>query len=44
MYNDLSIRAVGKSCFSKRFVKPLYDSYGFSRIPDTILQLLTKEA
>ena len=44
MYNNASIQAVDKSRFSKRFVKPLYDSYCFSKIPDTILQLLTGKA
>lgn len=41
MRNERSIQTVAKSGFSKHFVKPLYDSYCFSRIPDTVLQLLT---
>ena len=41
MRNEASIQAVNKSGFSKHFLKPLYDSYCFSRIPDTVSQLLT---
>lgn len=44
MRNERSIQAVANSGFSKHFVKPLYDSYCFSRIPDTVLQLLTGES
>ena len=40
MLNQKSIQAVDRSLFSKQFVYPLYDSYCFSRIPDTISQLL----
>ena len=41
MRNERSIQAVANSGFSKHFVKPLYDSYCFSRIPGTVLKLLT---
>jgi hypothetical protein len=41
MLNEKSLQAVKKSCFSHCFVKPLYESYCFSRISDTIVQLLT---
>ncbi len=41
MRNERSIQAVAESRFSKHFLKPLYDSYCFSKIPDTILQMLT---
>ena len=41
MKNSKSIQAVDKSTFEKVFCKPLYDSYCFSRIPATILRLLT---
>ncbi len=43
MLNDLSIQAVKKSTFSSKFVKPLYDSYCFARIPETVSKLLTGE-
>jgi hypothetical protein len=41
MYNDLSVKACGESRFSTAFRKPLYATYSFARITDTILQLLT---
>ncbi len=44
MYNHLSIKACGNSLFSSSFRKPLYESYSFSRITDTILQLLIGKA
>ncbi|KKQ97415.1 MAG: hypothetical protein UT24_C0008G0074 [Candidatus Woesebacteria bacterium GW2011_GWB1_39_12] len=37
---SLSIDTVEKSRFGKKFVKPLYDSYCFSNIPNTIQSLL----
>lgn len=40
MFNEHSLAAVKKSTFSKHFARPLYDSYCFSRIPDTIKALL----
>lgn len=40
MINQKSVAAVNQSQFSTRFVKPLYDSYCFSNIPDTIKMLL----
>lgn len=41
MINKKSVDAVNASRFGSEFSKPLYDSYCFSRIPGTILQLLT---
>ncbi len=41
MLNSTSLNAVNNSRFSQRFVKPLYDSYCFSNIPQTIEYLLT---
>src|SRR5437899_12681371 len=43
MLNTTSLNAVSNSKFSQRFVKPLYDSYCFSNIPQTIEFLLTGE-
>lgn len=43
MINQSSINAVNKSSFSSQFRKPLYDSYGFSNIPQTIISALTKQ-
>src|SRR5256885_13615001 len=43
MLNMASVNAVNGSQFSQRFVKPLYDSYCFSNIPQTIEFLLTGE-
>lgn len=40
MLNQKSLQKVNQSKFSTHFVKPLYDSYCFSNIPDTIKQLL----
>ena len=41
MYNLESIQAVDNSLFSKEFIKPLYDSFCFSKIPTSIYSLLT---
>lgn len=41
MKNTRSILAVDKAYFENGFCRPLYDSYCFSRIPATILRLLT---
>jgi predicted AlkP superfamily pyrophosphatase or phosphodiesterase len=41
MFNTTSLEAVNASTFSQQFVKPLYDSYCFSNIPQTIRYLLT---
>jgi hypothetical protein len=41
MLNTRSLRAVNHSTFSEHFVKPLYDSYCFSNIPQTIEFLLS---
>src|SRR5438094_10523589 len=43
MLNTASLHAVNNSTFSQHFVKPLYDSYCFSNIPQTIPFLLTGE-
>jgi predicted AlkP superfamily pyrophosphatase or phosphodiesterase len=39
MINKNSIRSVKEAVFQKEFVRPLYESYGFSRIPSTISDL-----
>ena len=41
MQNTTSLDAVQRSRFSQRFLKPLYDSYCFSNIPQTTEFLLT---
>ncbi len=41
MLNAFSLNAVKSAKFSQRFVKPLYGSYCFSNIPQTIESLLT---
>lgn len=41
MDNHNSVLAVAESKFSKGFTKPLFDSYCFSRIPATLLQLFS---
>ncbi|MCI0382302.1 MAG: alkaline phosphatase family protein [Chlamydiae bacterium] len=41
MINEESIQACEKSFFSKNFIRPLYDSYSFSKIPGTIISLLS---
>ena len=43
MLNTVSVNAVDSSKFSQQFVKPLYESYCFSNIPQTIDFLLTGE-
>ncbi len=43
MIHEPSVKAVDASQFTERFGKPLYDSYCFSRIPDTIYRMLTGE-
>lgn len=43
MDNIHSFAACEKATFSSHFKKPLYDSYCFSRIPDTIRKLCTGE-
>jgi len=43
MINTRSINTVTDSTFSTRFIKPLYGSYCFSRIPATIEHILTKQ-
>ncbi len=41
MINQEAVRAVAGARFGERFVRPLYDSYCFSRIPHTVEALLT---
>lgn len=43
MLNSNSLHAVNSSKFTDAFVKPLYDSYCFSALPQTIEYLLTGE-
>jgi predicted AlkP superfamily pyrophosphatase or phosphodiesterase len=43
MINSLSLSAVEKSGITKEFIKPLYDSYCFSNIPQTIKNVLLGE-
>ncbi len=43
MINKKSLDVVDRSIFSKNFVKPLYDSYCFSNIPQTIINILSNE-
>ena len=41
MLNTSSLNAVNNAKFSARFIRPLYDSYCFSNIPQTVEFLLT---
>ncbi len=41
MINDKSISALKKAKWTSHFKRPLYDSYSFSRIPNTISKLLS---
>jgi len=41
MLNQDSVTAVEAARFGERFVRPLYDSFGFARIPATIERTLT---
>ena len=43
MINQLSIKAITEARFSNKFIKPLYDSYCFSNIPQAIKNLLLNE-
>ena len=43
MINSDSLRAVESTRLNDNIGKPLYDSYCFSQIPQTIYQLLTGE-
>ncbi len=43
MLNSSSLNAVNGAKFSQRFVKPLYDSYCFAALPQTIEFMLTGE-
>lgn len=41
MLNQESLRAVSSAAFGSHFIQPLYDSYCFSQIPQTLRYLLT---
>lgn len=41
MLNATSLNAVNNARFAQHFVKPLYDSYSFANLPNTIYSLLT---
>src|SRR5512143_421637 len=41
MINEESLQVVNASRFNEFFSKPLYDSYGFAQIPNTLRALLT---
>jgi predicted AlkP superfamily pyrophosphatase or phosphodiesterase len=43
MLNAVSVQAVNSAKFSQQFSRPLYDSYCFANLPDTVLYLLTGE-
>src|SRR5207248_2100079 len=43
MLNSNSLNAVNGAKYSRRFVKPLYDTYCFSALPQTVEFLLTGE-
>src|SRR5260370_24573566 len=43
MLNTNSLNAVNGAKYSERFIKPLYDSYCFSALPQTVEFLLTGE-
>ncbi|WP_376794635.1 alkaline phosphatase family protein [Thermogemmatispora sp.] len=43
MLNTTSVQAVEKARFSRAFTRPLYETYCFANIPQTILTLLTGE-
>ena len=43
MLNTTSLNAVEQATFSQQFIRPLYDSYCFANIPQTIDFLLTGE-
>ena len=43
MLNSNSLNAVNGAKYSRRFVKPLYDSYCFSALPQTVEFMLTGE-
>src|SRR2546426_9750966 len=43
MLNTASVNAVHNAQFSQRFIRPLYDSYCFATIPQTVQFLLTGE-
>lgn len=43
MINEKSIEAIKKAEFSSGFIKPLYDTYCFSNIPQTIKNILIPE-
>src|SRR5690242_12454085 len=44
MINTSSLAIVSDARFSSQFKRPLYNSYAYSLIPNTVLKLFTKEA
>jgi hypothetical protein len=44
MINEESLRIVAQSKWNGRFLRPIYDTYGFARLPDTATTLLTGSA
>lgn len=44
MINKESLNVLKKERFSTRFKRPVYDSFAFARIPETVLHLLTKKS
>ena len=44
MINVASVEALDKAYFTDHFKRPLYDTYAFSRIPQTVMRLLTGES
>ncbi|MEZ0299754.1 MAG: alkaline phosphatase family protein [Candidatus Methylacidiphilales bacterium] len=41
MINEESLKVVGYSVWNEHFLRPIYDTYGFARLPDTTTTLLT---
>lgn len=44
MINAESVKAVDASRFNARFIRPIYDDYGFAQIPQTLRHLLIGDA
>ncbi|HSH81438.1 MAG TPA: alkaline phosphatase family protein [Herpetosiphonaceae bacterium] len=43
MVNEESLAAVARAGWGEHFVRPIYDTYGFARIPQTLRYLLTDD-
>ena len=43
MINQKALGILKQSPFGSHFMKPVYDSYSFSRIPQTFLNILMKD-